>query len=101
MELKKGQEVMAWIGSANRDEIVFDKPDVFDSNRSPNNYLSFGNGVHFCLGSQLAKLEAKICITEMLEVLPDMKLDTTKKLRIIPSTFVYRYKELPVIVGLE
>ncbi|MDA6082945.1 cytochrome P450, partial [Escherichia coli] len=69
MNLKKGQEVMAWIGSANRDESVFDKPDVFDINRSPNNYLSFGAGVHYCLGSQLAKLEAKICITEMLKAI--------------------------------
>ncbi|MDQ0201135.1 cytochrome P450 [Neobacillus ginsengisoli] len=101
MELKKGQEVMAWIGSANRDENVFDNPDVFDINRSPNNYLSFGTGVHFCLGSQLAKLEAKICITEMLKALPDMKLDTTKKLSMIPSAFVYGFKELPVSVGLE
>lgn len=98
MELKKGQEVMAWIGSANRDELIFDKPEVFDINRAPNNYLSFGSGVHFCLGSQLAKLEAKICITEMLKTLPNMKLDTTKTLQIIPSTYVYGYKELPVIV---
>ncbi|MBX9976357.1 cytochrome P450 [Cytobacillus firmus] len=101
MNLKKGQEVMAWIGSANRDESVFDKPDVFDINRSPNNYLSFGAGVHYCLGSQLAKLEAKICITEMLKALPDMKLDTSKPLRLISSTFMYGYKELPVILGSE
>lgn len=98
MNLKKGQEVMAWIGSANRDESVFDEPDVFDIHRTPNNHLSFGAGVHFCLGSQLAKLEAKIGITEMLKALPDMKLETTQKLRIIPSTFVYGYKELQVIV---
>ncbi|MGA5688160.1 cytochrome P450 [Cytobacillus pseudoceanisediminis] len=101
MKLKKGQEVMAWIGSANRDESVFDKPDVFDINRSPNNYLSFGAGVHYCLGSQLAKLEAKICITEMLKAIPNMKLDTSKQLRLISSTFMYGYKELPVILGSE
>ncbi|WP_282139742.1 cytochrome P450 [Cytobacillus oceanisediminis] len=101
MNLKKGQEVMAWIGSANRDESVFDKPDVFDINRSPNNYLSFGAGVHYCLGSQLAKLEAKICITEMLKEIPTMKLDTSKHLRLISSTFMYGYKELPVILGSE
>jgi len=101
MNLKKGQEVMAWIGSANRDESVFDKPDVFDINRSPNNYLSFGAGVHYCLGSQLAKLEAKICITEMLKAIPTMKLDTSKQLRLISSTFMYGYKELPVILGSE
>lgn len=101
MNLKKGQEVMAWIGSANRDESVFDKPDVFDINRSPNNYLSFGAGVHYCLGSQLAKLEAKICITEMLKAIPTMKLDTSKHLRLISSTFMYGYKELPVILGSD
>lgn len=101
MKLKKGQEVMAWIGSANRDESVFDKPDVFDINRTPNNYLTFGAGVHYCLGSQLAKLEAKICITEMLKAIPNMKLDTSKQLRLISSTFMYGYKELPVILGSE
>jgi cytochrome P450 len=98
INLKKGQEVMAWIGSANRDETVFNEPNDFDINRSQNNHLAFGSGVHFCLGSQLARLEANICITEMLKALPNMKLDKTKKLRIIPSTFVYGYKELPVII---
>ncbi|WP_165347269.1 cytochrome P450 [Gottfriedia acidiceleris] len=98
MNLKKGQEVMAWIGSANRDETVFNEPNDFAINRSPNNHLAFGSGVHFCLGSQLARLEANICIDEMLKALPNMKLDKTKELRIIPSTFVYGYKELPVII---
>ncbi|UPM54820.1 cytochrome P450 [Gottfriedia acidiceleris] len=98
MNLKKGQEVMAWIGSANRDEAVFNESNDFDINRSPNNHLAFGSGVHFCLGSQLARLEANICITEMLKALPNMRLDKTKELRIIPSTFVYGYKELPVII---
>ncbi|MGG0175127.1 cytochrome P450 [Gottfriedia acidiceleris] len=98
INLKKGQEIMAWIGSANRDETIFNEPEDFDINRSPNNHLAFGSGVHFCLGSQLARLEANICITEMLKVLPNMKLDKTKELRIIPSTFVYGYKELPVII---
>ncbi|PEJ57767.1 cytochrome P450 [Bacillus sp. AFS002410] len=99
INLKKGQEVLAWIGSANRDETVFTRPENFDVNRSPNNYLSFGSGVHFCLGSQLAKLEANICITEMLKTLPNMKLDKTRELTIISSTFVYGYKELPVTIG--
>ncbi|MFF2877638.1 cytochrome P450 [Gottfriedia sp. NPDC057991] len=98
INLKKGQEVMAWIGSANRDDTVFNEPNDFNINRSPNNHLAFGSGVHFCLGSQLARLEANICITEMLKALPNMKLDKTKELRIIPSTFVYGYKELPVII---
>lgn len=97
--LKKGQEVMAWIGSANRDETVFNEPENFDIKRSSNNHLAFGSGVHFCLGSQLARLEANICINELLKALPNMKLDKTKELSIIPSTFVYGFKELPVLVG--
>ncbi|MBO9129113.1 cytochrome P450 [Bacillus sp. 165] len=100
MHLKKGQEVMAWIGSANRDEAVFERPNVFNIHRTSNNHISFGSGAHFCLGSQLARLEAKICITEMLKAFPNMELDTQKELQLVPSAFVYGYKALPVIVGL-
>ena len=53
--------------SANRDEDVFDDPQTFDIRRSPNPHLSFGMGVHFCLGAHLARLEARIFFAELFD----------------------------------
>jgi cytochrome P450 len=55
-----------WYVSANRDEAVFDRPDVFDVTRTPNDHLAFGFGSHFCLGASLAQLEARVLFEELL-----------------------------------
>lgn len=67
MEMKEGESVIAWIGSANRDEEHFVQAEQFDLNR-PNNqqHLSFGKGTHFCLGAPLARMEASIGLTEFM-----------------------------------
>ena len=54
-----GQKVVVWEGSANRDERQFDAPDDFAVGRDPNPHLTFGHGVHFCLGAHLARLEIR------------------------------------------
>ena len=56
-DILPGDRVVTWIGSANRDEEVFDRPDSFDTGRTPNRHLSFGSGRHLCLGSRLARME--------------------------------------------
>jgi cytochrome P450 len=61
-EFRENQMVFQLIGSANRDETHFSQPDVFDPARSPNDHLSFGSGIHFCLGAPLARLEAQIVL---------------------------------------
>jgi cytochrome P450 len=61
-----GQKVLVWEGSANRDELVFEDPDRFDITRKPNPHLGFGYGVHYCLGSNLARLELRILFEELL-----------------------------------
>ncbi|MFZ0229242.1 MAG: cytochrome P450 [Mycobacterium sp.] len=61
-----GQKVQIWEGSANRDARVFDRADEFDVTRKPNPHLGFGQGVHYCLGANLARLELRVLFEELL-----------------------------------
>ena len=61
-----GAMVLAVIGSANRDPVVFPGPSRFDITREPNPHMAFGHGPHFCLGAPLARLEARIALAELL-----------------------------------
>ena len=64
--VKGGQKVQIWEGSANRDVSVFDRADEFDIARKPNPHLGFGQGVHYCLGVNLARLELRVLFEELL-----------------------------------
>ncbi len=64
--VEAGQKVQIWEGSANRDALVFENPDVFDIARKPNLHLGFGQGIHYCLGANLARLELRVLFEEML-----------------------------------
>ncbi len=70
-----GNLVSAIIGSANRDETHFANPDVFDLDRRDERHLSFGFGRHFCLGSHLARLEARTALGALLDRLPHLRID--------------------------
>ncbi len=65
-EIAAGDKVVFWEASANRDELVFDEPFRFDVRRQPNPHLGFGHGVHHCLGANLARLEIRVVLTELL-----------------------------------
>lgn len=69
-----GAQVFALIGAANRDGTVFAEPDRWDPHRDAPKHLAFGQGVHYCLGAQLAKMEAKVAITTLVEGLPGLAL---------------------------
>ena len=75
-QIRKGQLVLQFLGAANRDPAHFPDPDRFDIERQPNRHLSFGFGVHICLGAALARLEAKIAISTILRRMPNLQLAT-------------------------
>lgn len=64
--IRPGDKVLFWEGSANRDERVFARAGAFDVRRDPNPHLGFGQGVHFCLGASLARLEMRVVLSELL-----------------------------------
>lgn len=64
--ISPGDKVLVWEGSANRDADVFEDPFTFDVTRKPNPHLGFGQGVHYCLGANLARLELRVLFEELL-----------------------------------
>ncbi len=72
-EIKEGEAVIAWMGAANFDEKYFPHAEQFDIRRSPNPHLTFGNGIHYCLGAPLARLEGKIALERISERIQDIR----------------------------
>jgi cytochrome P450 len=91
-----GQRVLAWLGSANRDDAVFAEPDRFDVTRSPNPHLAFGHGIHFCLGAPLARLEARVALSVLLERLPDLARDEQQPVEPTETPFLRGVRRLPL-----
>ena len=75
VEIPEGKNVSAIIGAANRDPEKYPDPDAFDLDRHADDHLSFGFGRHFCLGYNLAKLEARTALTAVLDRLPNLRID--------------------------
>jgi cytochrome P450 len=96
VQIPAGAPLVAWIGSANRDERHFTEPDEFDIDRGPSRHLAFGQGIHFCLGAPLARLEARIALEATLSRLPGLTVAAGSRLERMDSTIVYGLKELPV-----
>lgn len=93
------QFILAWIGSANRDEAEFPDADRFDIEREPNRHIAFGRGIHFCLGAPLARLEAKVALNAMLDRLPGSWQLANTQLEMIKSFIVFGAKHLPMTWG--
>lgn len=70
VNIPRGEMTLGASGSANRDETVFDNPDDLNLTREPNKHLSFGQGIHFCLGAPLARMEAQIAINTLCSGAP-------------------------------
>lgn len=91
-----GSRLVAWIGSANRDERQFPDPDTFSIERHPNRHLAFGQGIHFCLGAPLARLEARVALSAVLERLPGLTLEPGAALQRVDSRIVFGLRHLPI-----
>lgn len=76
MTIKKGEQVYILLGAANRDPKKFFHANVLDITRNPNPHIAFGYGIHFCLGSSLARLEAQIAIQTLLQRLSNLQIAT-------------------------
>ncbi|MHB8532049.1 MAG: cytochrome P450 [Solirubrobacteraceae bacterium] len=92
--IKKGEKVVMWYVSSNRDEARFEDPDRFDVERKPEHQAFGAGGRHFCLGTALARLELRILIEETLKRYPKIALDGTPAH--VESLFINQLKSLPV-----
>lgn len=98
--LQRGQRMILWIGSANHDDSVFPDAEIFDITRTfDNTHLAFGHGIHFCLGSSLASLEAKVVLKIILERLQGLKFADEYKdgsLKPLHGIFFHGVSHLPI-----
>ena len=97
-KIAKGDKVVMWYASANRDETKWDDPDRFDvtryTDKSAATQLGFGVGQHFCVGSRLAELQLRIPYEKMLKRFPDIHV--SGPIRRLRSNFISGIKEMPV-----
>ncbi|MDU0960004.1 MAG: cytochrome P450, partial [Bradyrhizobium sp.] len=94
--IPKGEAVLCLLGSANRDPAVYpDAPEQLDITRANVKPLSFGGGIHHCLGAQLARIEAEVAIGTLLRRLPELKLDDPDNPEWRPTFVLRGLKRLP------
>jgi cytochrome P450 len=87
VEILEGQKIAALLGSANRDEQVFENADQLDLTRDPNPHIGFGAGIHFCIGAPLARMEMTTSLPMLMQRFPDVRLAERPTRR---PTFVLR-----------
>jgi len=93
-QIEKGDKIILWYPAVNRDEEVFSEPDRFDVGRTPNDHLSFGIGEHFCLGSNLARMELRKIFGALMARLPDIEFAAEP--RRLRSNFINGVKEMRI-----
>ncbi len=97
VDLPAGAAIMPMVLSANRDRSVFDEPDTLRIDRDPNPHLAFGKGIHFCVGAPLARLEAEIVFTTMIQrFAPPQLAKARERLRYRNALFLHRLEGLPL-----
>ncbi|MHB8438894.1 MAG: cytochrome P450 [Acidimicrobiales bacterium] len=98
--VEPGDRILLLVGSANRDDDVFEEPDRYDIGRDTSRLLSFGSGRHFCMGAALARLEARVALEELLGAVSDYDIDEEASRR-VHSINVRGFAALPTTVTLR
>lgn len=94
--LTRGEQVALLYGAGNRDPARFPDPHRFDITRSDNPHLTFGLGIHYCVGAPLARLEMQVAVQTLLERLPNLRLADEAVLEYRPNYVIRGLKALPV-----
>jgi cytochrome P450 len=97
MEVPDGGVMLFLLGSANRDHRRFPDGDTFDIRREVTRHLTFGNGIHLCMGSALARMEGRIALEELLVRIPEWDIDLADA-RLSPTSTVRGWETLPAII---
>ncbi|HEY5031399.1 MAG TPA: cytochrome P450 [Actinomycetes bacterium] len=96
LDFPAGTEVGLMIGSANRDPLRFDDPDVYDLHRASRTHVAFGYGTHFCIGHSIARVLGQVVLEEMFTRLPGLRLDPNRS-PVVHGWAVRGAKTLPVV----
>ncbi|MFI6823499.1 cytochrome P450 [Micromonospora sp. NPDC050187] len=95
--IRRGDAVVVHLATANRDPAVYAEPDAFDLRRDPRGQLAFGHGVHRCLGSSIAQVQAEVAIQVLMEELPNLRLAcAVSELNFLDEMLIYGLRSLPV-----
>jgi cytochrome P450 len=94
----EGSAMLLLVGSANRDERRHTDPDVFDIHREDGQHLTFGYGLHYCLGANLARLEGRVALDELLNRFPQWEVDYDG-IELSPTSTVRGWESMPIVVG--
>ena len=99
-KIKAGEKVVTWFASGNRDETIFDRPNVMDVTRNPNEHMTFGRGgPHMCLGNALARIELRVMFEDLINRVDHV--ERTGSMDFLRSNFVHGIKRMPVKVTLR
>ncbi len=96
IDIEKGDFLNLYIGSANRDPELFVDPNIFNPERKPNRHIAFGYGIHFCLGSPLARLEGRIILEEFFKKYKNFSIERPDNNDRIESDIMYGYNKLMI-----
>ncbi len=96
VRVPRGQFALCWIGSANHDEAVFPEPERFDVRREGGRHVAFGSGIHYCLGANLARLEAQVALRTLLARTRGFARLGSEALPLHPSIVFRAVTKLPI-----
>ena len=94
----EGSAILLIIGSGNRDERRYERADQFDIHRTDGQHLTFGYGLHFCLGASLARLEGRVALDELLTRWAEWDVDYDG-IELSPTSTVRGWESMPIVVG--